>query len=81
MKIKDERVGVRLPAEMKRKIKAVAERYDMSMSDAILFLLDCGLDDERDYRPVLVITSKVMRFSEKVADKMKESGSSEEAAE
>lgn len=78
MKIKDERIGIRLPAEMKEKIKAVAERYDMSMSDALLFLLDCGLDDEKNYRPVLVITSKVMRFSEKIADKIKESGNGEE---
>lgn len=81
MKIKDERIGVRLPAEMKERIKAVAERYDMSMSDALLFLLDCGLDDERNYRPAYVITSKIMRFSEKIVDKIKESGNSEEVKE
>lgn len=66
VKLKDERIAVRMPAELKQKVIEVAERYDLSMSNALLFLLDCGLDVEKDYRPVLVVTSKVLRFSEKV---------------
>lgn len=81
MQLKDEKMSIRLPAEMKEKIKAVAERYGMSMSNALLFLLDCGLDGEKSYRPVLMIATGVMRFSEKITDKMKESGKSEEITE
>ncbi|MBQ9200695.1 MAG: hypothetical protein IJ141_11010 [Lachnospiraceae bacterium] len=77
MKLQEERVTARIPEEMKKQIEEVAKRYDFTMSKAICFLLDCGLDVEKSYRPVLIVTSKVMRFSEKI----KESGNGEEVAE
>lgn len=68
MKVQDEKMSIRLPAEMKEQIKAVAERYDMSISNAALFLLSCGLDSEEQYRPILYVTHKVVRFAEKLKD-------------
>lgn len=72
MQLKNESISMRLPAEMKQKVKAVADRYDMSLSNALLFLLDCGLEDEKNFRPVLIVTSKVMKFSERISERIQD---------
>lgn len=68
MQIKDEKITFRLPADMKKQVEEVAKRYDMSISNATLFLLSCGLDSEEQYRPILYVTHKVVSFAEKLKD-------------
>lgn len=60
--LKDEKITFRLPAEMKEQVEQVAERYNLTLSNATLFLLSCGMDVERSYRPVLFVANKVTGF-------------------
>lgn len=66
MQLKNEKVTFRLPTEIREQIEQVAQRYDMSISDATLFLVSCGLDVEKDYRPVIYVANKVKKFAEKM---------------
>ena len=60
--LRNEKLSVRVPAELKDQLEQVAERYGLTLSNAVLFVLSCGLDVEREYRPVLYVANTVTGF-------------------
>lgn len=57
MKHQTRSVTFRCDLDQYGKILDVANRYNMTTTDAIGFLLDIGLADEKDYRPVLKVVN------------------------
>lgn len=60
--LRNEKLSVRIPAEMKDQLEQVADRYGLTLSNAVLFVLSCGLDTEKDYRPALRVANAVTGF-------------------
>lgn len=58
--LKNKKISFRLPAKIKEEIKQVAERYNLTLSNATLYLVCCGLEVKQDYYPYLYVPGKKM---------------------
>lgn len=52
-------VHFRVDTPIYDEIMKVAARYGMNTTDAFCFILQCGLDSEKSYRPILKTAVKV----------------------
>lgn len=52
------KLTARVPEDVFLKVVEVSEKYNISVSSAVWFLLECGLDVEQNYKPFVTIKSK-----------------------